>query len=173
MDIFIEEMVKRRKTGKDNLIIFGTLILAVVLSIILFMVVMPLVPMFSTAVFLLILGLVYATYVVVENYNAEYEYSLVNSEIDIDKIVAQKRRKRVTTINIRRLDFYGNISNPDFRKCLNDKSLKKVYACRDKNAEDTYFAVYRDGDEGKMVIFSPSEKIISVIEKYNQRQNVI
>lgn len=168
-DIFVEEIVKKENTAVDKLAVFGMVLLSVLLSVILFFI-SALIPQFSSIFIVLIAVVVYFTYILSANFNLEYEYALVNSEIDVDKIAAKRRRKKVTTVNLRRLDFFGKSTGADFEKCLKDVSIKKVFACRKKKSEDNYFLVYSEDTIRKMLIFSPSDKIISVIEKLNPKR---
>ena len=168
-DIFVEEIVKKEKTAVDKLTVFGMVLLSVLLSVILFFI-SALIPQFSSILIVLIAAVVYFTYILSANFNLEYEYALVNSEIDVDKIAAKKRRKKMTTVNLRKLDFFGKSTGADFEKCLKDVSIKKVFACRQKKSEDNYFLVYSEDATRKMLIFSPSDKIISVIEKVNPKR---
>ncbi|MBQ2931818.1 MAG: hypothetical protein IJE62_03105 [Clostridia bacterium] len=168
-DIFVEEIVKKQNTAVDKLAMFGLVLLSVVLSVILFFV-SALIPQFSSIMIGLIVIAVYFTYILSGDFNLEYEYALVNSEIDVDKIAAKKRRKKLTSVNLRRLDFFGKSTGADFEKCLKDVSIKKVFACRQKKSEDNYFLVYSEDATRKMLIFSPSDEIISVIEKLNPKR---
>ncbi len=173
MDIFIEEMVKKKKSSTDSLCLFGVVAFCVFLSAVLFTVVIPAFPQLSSIVMLVILAIVYITYILAAKFNLEYEYALVNSEMDVDKIEGKKRRKSLATVNLRGLEFFGNKTSPEFDSCLKNPGIKKIYACRDKSADDVYFVVFNDGAEKKMLIFSPSDKIISVIEKLNPKRVAI
>lgn len=168
-DIFVEEIVKKESTAVDKLSLLGMVLLCVVLSVGLFFV-SALIPQFSSIMFVLIAAVVYFTYMLSANFNLEYEYVLVNSEIDVDKIAAKKRRKKMTTVNLRRLDFFGKSTGADFEKCLKDVSIKKVFACKQKKADDNYFLVYSENATRKMLIFSPSDEIVSVVEKLNPKR---
>lgn len=170
MDIFIEEMVKKKKTAADSAMLLGMTALAVILVIFLFMVVMPMFAQFSSIILLVVVGIIYAVYMLSANFNLEYEYSLVNSEIDIDRIAGKKRRKRLTTVNLKNLDAFGKRDNSEYDRCMRDSGIKKIFACRDKNADDVYFLAYTDGSERRMLIFSPSERITAVVEKLNPKR---
>lgn len=168
MDIFIEEMVKKQMTIKDILLILCTFLLCAALIAVLFLL-STVFPAFGTIVFLVMAAVVYGTYRVFISFDVEYEYSLVNSEIDIDKILGRKRRKRVTTVKLTGLEAFGKSDNAEYKKYLSDSGVKKIFVCR--NSSDNNYFIVRGGDKREMVIFSPSEKIISVIEKFNPRRN--
>lgn len=173
MDIFIEEMVKKQKNGVYYAKLLGLGLLCAFLVALLVGVILPIFPGFAPIIFLAAAGCIYGTYYLVTAEALEFEYSLVNNEIDIDKIVNRKKRKHVTTANLRALDGFGTAKNPDFARYLRDSGVKKLYVCRDKNADDVFFLVYSENTVKKMLIFSPSENIIDIIVKYNPKKVLI
>lgn len=87
MDIFIEYLVKRKNTMKNNflrfLIVFGTIIF----TIIMFYLCM----LFSQLSFIflcLIAGGIYGAWYLMGTFKVEYEYIVTNGEMDIDKIMS-------------------------------------------------------------------------------------
>ncbi len=171
MDIFIEEMVERKRTAKDVAIVFGLMVLSVIFAYLLLVVVLPLIPQFGSILFLLTAGVIYLAYRFSMSFNVEYEYSLVKNEIDIDKIMNRRKRKRLTTVNIKGLEAFGYCDkNHEYEKFAGDISVKKIYACEKKNNENNYFVVYFENSIKVMTVFSPSEKIVEVIEKLNPKR---
>lgn len=173
MEIFIEEMVKKHKSGAYYVKLLGLGALCALLVSLLMGIILPIFPGFGPIIFLLAAGCIYGAYYLATSEEQEFEYSLVNNEIDIDKIVNRKKRKHVTTANLRELDSFGTAKNPEFARYLRDAGVKKLYACRDKNAEDVFFLVYSENTVKKMLIFSPSEKMIDIIVKYNPKKVLI
>ena len=169
-DIVVEQIVKKQKTAKDSLMAFGLVALCVVLVAVLYMVVLPFVPQFSGIVFMLIALIVYYTYMIAGTFNLEYEYALVNYDLDIDKIIAKKNRKKITYVDLKSVEAFGSKEAPEFDRYLNDESIIKVYACRLKDAEDTRFLIYTENLQKKMVLFSPSEELSENIEKLCARR---
>lgn len=173
MEVFIEELVERRRTAGQIISVFALMILSVLLCFALMVFVMPLIPpMFSGVSFLLIVGVFYGAYRVAVSLNVEYEYSLVNTEIDVDKITNKRRRKRLTTARIKNAEAFGfgKENKHEYEKYLSDASVKKVFACRDKKADDNFYVVYLEGNERKMLVFSPGERIVEIIRKANPRR---
>ncbi len=171
MDIFIEEMVERKRTAKDVAIVFGLMVLSVIFSYLLLVVVFPLVPQFGSVLFLLTAGVIYIAYRFSMSFNVEYEYSLVQNEIDVDKIMNRRKRKRLTTVNIKGLESFGRCGeSPEYKRFSGDISVKKIYACEKVNDEKNYFVVYFENSIRVMTVFSPSEKIVEVIEKLNPKR---
>ncbi len=173
MDIFIEEMVARKRTFGQFLTKLGIFAAGLIIAFVL-LYVLPLFipPQFGSILFIFAVAVLYLAYRIAISFNLEFEYSLVNTEIDIDKIINRRKRKRVTTAQIRGCEAFGRVGENvgDFGKYKNDFSVKKIFACFDKNSAENYFVVYLENNERKMLVFSPSEKIVEVIEKFNPKR---
>lgn len=173
MDIFIEEMVAKKKDGAY----FAKVIVLVLVCLSVVLVLVPAGMTFFSAfapfLFLIAAGCVYGTYYLVTSENVEFEYTLVNSEIDVDKIVNRKKRTKLTCVNLRELDSFGTRQNSDYLKSVKDPAIKKIFACDDKNSEDLFFLVYTENTVKKMLVFSPSDSIVDVITKYNPKKALI
>ncbi len=173
MDIFIEEMVKKRKTALSLVLSVVSIFFGSIAIFLLFTIVLPIFYHFSSLIVPLAALIVYGIYLLISSFNAEYEYSLVNSEIDIDKITNKRKRRRLTTAYIQRLEAFGTTKNPDFARYKKNTSVKKIYACRDKNFDDIFFLVYNIGAERVMLFFNPSDRIISEIAKRNPKKQLL
>ncbi len=172
MEIFIEEMVKKKKTAVDYVKAMAIFVLTVILIFAAF-VLMYIFPVFNTIILFIVVGLVYGAYKLATSINVEYEYSLVNTEIDVDKIVNKRKRKRLTTAPIRGLVSFGTKKNPEYDRYIGNSVINNIYACVDKNAEDIFYMVYNQGDKKNMLIFNPSERIIEQIAKNNPRIPIV
>lgn len=167
MDVFVEEIVRKRKTFSDIIKVLGLVLAATVVALIVFVVVLPMAPQFGSGLFLVVVLGYYGAYWLATSLNLEYEYSLVGHEIDVDKIMNRKKRKRLTTVDIKKIDSFGykGSKTHEYQKFLADISVKKIYACEDKSAENCFFVVYFEDSVKKMLVFSPTEKIVELIEK--------
>ena len=107
-DVFIERMVKKKFDTKDILIIVG-IVLAV-------MVLMPILLLLSMQYGLFMIGLLAAAGLVFGGYKLltmrmlEYEYSLTNGYISIDKIMNRSSRKRMTAFECSSAEDIGAVS---------------------------------------------------------------
>lgn len=167
MDIFIEYMVKKKKQAKDYLLTLLIAFAAALLMFVAFFGLLGVAPQFASIILLLVVGIGYGAYWLITSFNIEFEYSLVNDEIDVDKIINVKRRKRLTTVKIRGLEAFGKKSDGTMGNYLKDSSLERIYACRDINESDVYYAVYSEKDKRKIIFFNPSEKMVDAIKKLN------
>ncbi len=170
MDIFVEEMVQKKKSVIDLLLILFMSFSAVLITFVILTVVLPKAISYAPVLFLLIAAIFYLAYLTASSTNVEFEYSLVNNEIDIDKITNKKKRKRLTTVKLRNLESFGRLSDGDFLRYSKDPIVKKVFASVSRKDEDNFFLVYTENTIKKLVVFTPSEKIVEIIEKLNPKK---
>lgn len=76
MDTFVEQIVVKKKGGKEWAIIAGILVAALILA--------ALALLLGPFALLLIAGIGYGAYWLITSQNIEYEYSVTNGDIDID-----------------------------------------------------------------------------------------
>ncbi len=169
MDIFVEQLVKKKKEPKDFLIILaGVVCVFVVLFVLTFALAIPGI---GFAIFAACVISMYLIYFLITSINQEFEYCFTNGMLDVDKIINMRKRKRVQEINVRKMEMLGNREDRSFRKHMEDSGLKKIYACTHKDAKDLCFLIFLD-EEGtrKMLLFNPNDKIIDGIKKYNPQK---
>ena len=168
MDIFIEKLVPRKRRGKDIAAIVGLVFLTILLSLITLM--------FHEFLFgfwfAIIAGLIFVCYRLISGQNIEFEYSLTNNELDVDRIVARRKRKRLFTVNARQIDILAPISNEQYLRQKNSPSIKRTHDCTsgDLNAQ-IYFTIFFDKDGQKcLALFEPNEKIIAGFKRYSPKK---
>ena len=125
MDSYCEYLVKKKNGGKElglrALIIVAALALCVIFLMLGFVI-----PTFSMITTLLAAGALYGGYILITNMNVEYEYIATNGEMDVDKIVAKRRRKRLITVNARTFERFGPFKESDH---TGETYSNRVYAC--------------------------------------------
>jgi len=168
MDIFIEQIVKKKRTAFDVVVVLALALGSTFINFILFNV-SALFPAVGSIMFLVIALVFYLAYSLAMSRNLEYEYSMVNNEIDIDKIANQKKRKRLITLDVKKMEAFGKKSS-QCERYLTDSSIKKIYACSDKDAEDVYYAVFFNDAVKTMLLFNPKQDIVNMIVKLNPRE---
>lgn len=156
-DNFAEQLVKKKPGSSDNtkklMIILGAVIITAVTMYLAFV----------TGLYLILaitMGVIYGAYYFFRDTNIEYEYTFTNGELDVDKIIGQRRRKHLITINIAKLNDFGEV-NAD----TPDNQDATLFLCSDNTDEGEYYADAEDEEYGKVrLIFTPSEKMVSYIE---------
>mgnify|MGYP003295503694 CR=1 FL=1 len=100
MDIFIEEMVLKKKTAGNHIVSLALMFagLLVVMALLFFL---PLLPQLAPFILLLIAGGVLFIRFVMTSGHIEYEYALVNDELDVDKILGRRKRKKIISISVK------------------------------------------------------------------------
>lgn len=166
MDIFLEYIVKHKRDGKDYCVISFIILAAVILTFVLFL--------FNRFLFglglLLIAGVWYGAYLLIQTRNIEYEYILTNNELDIDKIIARKGRKRVITINFKEIEVCANIEDANFKHMLDrTENISQHTLCGDMRNGAVYFVDFYADSSKQRVIFQPSDKMIEAMHSVNPR----
>ena len=122
MDIFTEHIVRKRKDIKDVFISIGLIAAAIVFSFITLMFLRYL----SSFGLLIIAGIIYGAYWLVSSRNIEYEYIVTNGDLDVDIIVAQKRRKRLVSVHSRDISILAPVNDERFKREYEDVNIKKT-----------------------------------------------
>ena len=158
--IFVEQLVKRIKTGKD----VWTSVLLVIGGIIF----TPMALYYGFAlrylgyVFLILLAVMWWCVVrLIKSKTVEYEYVFTDGTLDIDMIIAGSRRGRVITITKMEFELVAPISHPY-------SGEYKTLNCSTKDEDDRlYYIITERHDVGKVrVLFNPNDKLIEAIKTY-------
>ena len=168
MDIFCEYLVKKKKTSTDKLmtavIIFSGIILSLGLLLVGFPIFSKLLPKLATLVFPVVIIIWYIVFSLCKMYSVEFEYSITEGDIDIDKIVNKSKRVKVLSMRLRKFEIIAPVLSDKYTSEY--KSLKKVDCSANPEPSATYFAVYTDENERKCLLFDPNEKMLEITEKY-------
>ena len=173
MDIFHEFIVKKKKDTTDILLTVGIIFAAIVLTFVLLFVTMA-VNMQMQVVggigFVLIFLMWWGAKNLISSRNIEYEYILTNSELDIDKIIGRRGRKRLLTVNFREIERCASIRDEKYSYEYNNPGSRSIknYA-GDTDAGRVYFVDFTKDSEPMRVIFQPNERILEGIKKVNPR----
>lgn len=161
MDTYIEYLVKRKKTAAD--VIMAVMMVLIGLGLVYFATYLFIWP---TLMLLLVAAIIYLTYKFVMKINTEYEYTVTNCEMDIDRIINKRTRKHIETVNLRLIDDFGLCGSPREERYLSDKQYKKIIASASVS-EGYAFIAYTKDDKKKVLFFTPSDEISEYIRKVN------
>lgn len=150
MDTYSEQLVARASTGADKakkiLISIGAILLATVL-------------MWLSIVFgiysliLLVFGVLGLGVYLVSNMDVEYEYIITNNEMDVDKIIGRRKRKRMITLDLSAAE--------ELAPYPTDKDIKvdaTVHASTGYENDAHYLLVQHSSYGKVMLIFNPNKK---------------
>ncbi len=157
MDTFLEKLVTKKRTLGDNLMTFGILIAGIILIIVSLSI--PLLNQLGVS-FLLAAGLVYLTYRFITARNIEYEYVVTNGELDIDKIVSKRKRKRIFSASCKEFEILAKVSSNSFSQSV--QSIKnRIDATSSINSPGAYFATLSYKGEKTVVLFEPDDRMLN------------
>lgn len=160
MDNFAEQLVKKHLASSDQFrkvaILVGGIFIALILAIISFM---NIGNIFSIIGLLLAAVAGYFTFYLIQGMDVEYEYTFTNGELDIDKIIAKKRRKELITIDVRKIKDFGK-----YDENASENGDAAIVLSSDNIASHEYFADFEHEEYGKTrLIFSPDERMLENI----------
>jgi len=163
MDIFIEQLVKRSSKGIYLLMKIGIVIGALALSGVLLLYSPYILGSFATFGFMLGFGVLYLGYMLLTSLNVEFEYIITNGEVDVDKIVAQRKRTRLENFKCKEVEAIGLYKKAEH---ANRQYGKVIKACIDENDEkNTWYVNYRSPKNGNtLLIFTPSNEVLKTIK---------
>ncbi|MBP5426680.1 MAG: hypothetical protein J6Y29_02100 [Clostridiales bacterium] len=156
MELFYEILVKKELTLKDKA--STILCIAVILVTSVFGVgVNSFIFMFAPFVFVLSFVAIY--YIIVYRY-IEFEYILVNDELDIDKIMGKRKRKKLVTIKKSNVVHVGSVSDNEYKK-YKKASRKVIEAMSCKSQDNCYIAL--NDNKSTLVIINKNDDILKAI----------
>lgn len=162
MDLFCEQIVKNHRNAVDKIKLIVLLMAIFVIGIaVLIAVSIYIIPLLG----IILCGLIfYIGFFLITNTNYEFEYIITNGDMDVDKIIAGRKRKRIASTNIKSFTAYGK---------LDDKTQKfngTIINASDNVNEHTYYAEFKHDKKGNVrLLFSPNEKTREHIKPFVSR----
>ena len=167
-DVFMERMVKRKMEGVDYLIVAGIVVGVLVVAMV-GMVMGTLILGFPMLSLLIAAGAVFGGYKLMTMRFLEYEYSLTNGFIAVDKIMNRATRKRMTSFECDTCEDIGVYKENEAR--LKTRSFdNRVFATEYSDNRGSWYMIVRSGKTGKtLVVFDPDEEMQEAIKKFIPR----
>lgn len=156
MDTFFEQIVKKKKSVAEWGVLVGTLLAAIlVIFAILNMPILMKIPILPT---LLIVGVGYGGWWLMTSQNIEFEYCVTNGDIDIDLIIAKRKRKRIVSVGGRKVQTL----TPYEPAAINEKAFQRVVvAAPSKKESGLWCFTYHSKKNGDtLVIFQPESRVL-------------
>jgi len=163
MDTFFEKIVPIKKTPLQFALQLSVAIFSAAVMFVLFVFIISH-AMAELTMFLAVgvAALGYGAWRIITSFNVEYEYSLTNGYLDVDKIIAQRKRKRVLATRIKDLEAFGRY---DAAKLENRRFETRVMA-GNRGAENLWFAEMNTEKTGHtLLVFEPDDRILEAIKK--------
>ncbi len=153
MDNIAEQLVAKQRSTGDLLKMIGIGLGAVLLASLMMFLAMTIAFSFVIPAVLVLFGGVW----LIGNQNVEYEYIVTNDQMDIDKIIGKRKRKRMITLDL------GNAE--DFTSYKDDTGAADVTVHASSGLEqDACCLLVNHSGYGKVkLIFNPNEKMREAI----------
>lgn len=159
MDTYAEQIVVKQTNSTDQMKKFGIIAAGVLITAALIYVTLYYMPI----AFIAVIGVIYGVYRLLTGMNIEYEYTITNGSLDIDKIIAKRKRVTLLSVDVKEFTDFGNYNfqNDNF----NGTTILSV-----GGDEEPFFADFNNEQYGTArLIFSPNEKILKCIKPYLPR----
>lgn len=164
-DTFAEQLVKKSQNSSDSmkkvLILAGGGVIVALLLYVSFFV--------TPLALLLVAGAVYALYMLLIGLNIEYEYTVTNGTLDIDKIIAKRKRVSMISVDVKEFTAFGSFDDAD-----DDFSGTTILTTGIDNVDEVekpaYYVDFTHESYGEVrLVFSPDEKVLECIKPYLPR----
>lgn len=171
MDKMVEQVVKRKKGTKDFMKKVLTIVVILLLLLTCYVLGMVVNFYFLTIAFFIIIGSIYVVWYIFTSLNVEYEYSIVGGTINIAKIIAKRKRKRLLNFEASKIEEMKEYHGEDF----DARVYGHVYDLRGADSIDTpYVATVNTDKHGRTaLIFNPSRDFLEAMKPHLPRQIVV
>ncbi|MDL2300239.1 DUF6106 family protein [Clostridiaceae bacterium OttesenSCG-928-D20] len=165
-----EEIVTRGSRGKNRLIklliYFATFIFIAVINPIIFnsisfmQYIAP-----ALNVLVIFLGVFYLPGLV----GVEYEYCFISGDVDIDKIIGQKRRKKCLSFNVRNVELVAPCDSGHKNKLEAKYDFKLDARGEGIGPKDWMLICRDDNNRHSLLVFNPSSRILEALRQSVRR----
>ena len=152
MDSFFEQIVKKRKGFAEWAVILVTLVVALALVALSWL--MGILPIIVTV------GAIYGAWWLITSRNVEYEYCVTNGDIDVDKIVARRKRTRLVSVSGRKV---RALAPYDPNKPLGRFQRTVLVAPSIKEEGLWYFTYHSKKNGDTLVVFMPDDRVLGAL----------
>ena len=166
MDVFVEQMIKRKLGAKDYLIAVGISIVAIIL---IFLCLTVFAQIIGSLFVLIIGGIAYIAYRLIKTRFLEFEYSFTNGDLTVDKIIDRSRRKRVISFDVKDVEEIGKYTLENQKAILAKNTKLKLFTGRNTSgiSEDSWYILCNSNRHGYfLLVFDPEEKVLEAIKKF-------
>lgn len=162
MNDFYTEQLVRRKTPLASVLLVS-LCAALTIASVIAVIMIP----FGIIVPVIFGGL---TYFVHRSVNLEYEYLYVNGDLDIDKIMARTKRKRVFSCNMRDLEMIAPAGSAELMSFQNIKP--KDFSSNIPDHKKYEMILITSGEKHR-IIFEPNQTILDGVRMLAPRKIIM
>lgn len=153
MDVFVEQLIAEQRKGRYFAIIFSITLLAVLLVAATFL--------FAFELFAIVLVAVgYGWWWAVKQPFLEYEYSVTNGDIDIDRIRARSKRLRLVSVRGEKIESLAPVT-PETDLSRFDRVVRAVSYL--PNKAQWCFTYHSKKNGRTAVVFEPNARVLNAL----------
>ena len=156
MDTFIEQIVRKKKGGKE-----WAIIAAVLVGILVILFVCLLFPQFTLPIApFIVAALAFGGWFLISTQNTEFEYCVTNGDIDVDTIIDRRKRKRIVSVSGRKVE--SLLPYDESRASAGFQRI--VMAAPSLNEQGLWCFTYHSKKNGHtLVVFQPEERVLKAL----------
>ena len=150
MDTFFEQIVKKKKGFTEWAIIIAVMAAAAALLVL---------ALWFASLYIIVatVGIIYGAWWLATTQNVEFEYCVTNGDIDVDKIVARRKRTRLVSVAGRKI---RALAPYDPAKPLG-KFQRTVMGAPSLKEEGLWYFTYHSKKNGDtLVVFMPDDRVL-------------
>lgn len=155
-DVFVEQIIRRKRTGQESVFKIDAVILGIILIGLAFIYVRILFPL----AFALICVLIYFMF---KFSVKEYEYSFINGDVDIDRILGKRKRTNVLSCSCREIQLMEYCKD---RKIDGEFTRVLDASVSAKSENRWYFICEVDDGSRTLVYFNPNSRLLDAFKQY-------
>lgn len=164
MDNFAEYLVKKQPTASEkikNIFIISVCIILTIAFFLLGVILRDIIISFILLILAVAMG--FLSFFFIRNTKVEYEYTFTNGDLDIDKIIAQSKRKEMLSVSVAKFTDFGRYDD----NAPEEKDDMVIVLATDNIASHEWYADFQHENYGNCrLIFCPDEKMLSNIVKF-------
>ena len=165
MDIFNEQIVVRKEGAKEITLLLLTYIASFILAVVFIFMGTIFIPL-SFILFCMAFGAIALGWFLGTKQYVEFEYSVTNGELDIDKIVAKRKRTRIITVKSQTFET-GGVFVAEKHAHANYRT--RIYAGEDLSQNNMFVTFNHHKLGSTLLVFSPNEKIVESLRPFMSR----
>ncbi len=170
MDNIYEQFIYSKNDGRAQAKFYSFAICSILLFI---LAALGIVIAFQQGMYALLVGTVASGVVAVflwrkkDEAYIEYEYAYTVGDLEVAKILNNKRRKILCKFPCKDIEAFGKIGASAYNRFAKNPNIKKIYATFIKEAEKDVYYMYYVGKKAKYLIhFEPDDEMLSYVKKH-------
>lgn len=104
------------------------------------------------------------------SFNVDFEYVYVDGQIDFDRITSGEKRKTMLRIDLDNIELMAPMSSHRLDQFRNMQGIAKHDFTSQKSPEAVYGLAFNEGDKRNLVLFEPSDEMISLASRKSPRK---